>query len=119
MINDILEKVGDRVQNFKGVILIGKEGFVVDKHGIENEDVETLVVEFLNIIRKLHSLLSKHEQTESLNVIVDTDENKYILKQITPDYYIFLGVSEKTNTGKANYELTKAIMDLKAELKLL
>lgn len=115
-ISNILKEIAANTPFFKGVILIGTEGFTVANYHFDDSELESFVIEFLGMIKKLEHLMDSKGLGTPRAITINGDKVNYILNRVTPNYFLFLGFGVEANTGKCNYEIKKATLDLKLEL---
>ena len=115
-ISSILKDLAKNTPFFKGVILIGTEGFTVANYHFDDTELESFVIEFLGMIKKLERLMDNRGLGTPRAITINGDRINYILNRVTESYFLFLGFGVDANTGKCHYEVKKATLDLKAEL---
>ena len=116
MISEVLREIGERLTDFRGVLLIGSDGLVVDKFGVADPETESIVIELLAAVRKLESNLGAKQQKPLRTIAISGDTSNYLLYSVVDSYYLFLAFGNRTHQGQCRYELKKASMDLAKEL---
>jgi predicted regulator of Ras-like GTPase activity (Roadblock/LC7/MglB family) len=115
-ISDVLQRVGERLDGFKGVVLIGKDALIVEKHGFEDATHDTLAIEFLSLLNKFDGLLDEHGDGPLIETMIRGRAANYLMAGVDDNYFLFLGVGSGENIGRCRFELQKAALDLRREL---
>jgi predicted regulator of Ras-like GTPase activity (Roadblock/LC7/MglB family) len=116
MIAGVLEKIGKNLPDFKGVILIGTDGLTVEKHSKDETQIEPLIIEYLNLVKKLDTMMASSGYGHTMEMTIHGEKISFLLTRINPIYLLALAVGEGANLGRSRYELKKAVLELKAEL---
>lgn len=116
MISKTLKIIATNIPDFKGVLLIGTDGFTVDKYIIDEINFEAIIIEHIGINKRIANMMENKNLGKLRELTIIGDKITFILARITPSYFLALGVGPKANLGQCRYELKKAILDLSNEL---
>lgn len=112
----ILERIGKRFDEFKGVVLIGKDALIVEKYGVDDPSFDALAVEFLSLLNKFDVLLDERDNGPVAEATIQGTAINYFMTGIDENYILFLGAGKNESIGRCRFELQKACMDLRREL---
>lgn len=116
MISKSLKNIASNTPDFKGVLLIGTDGFTVDKYVVDEINFEAIIIEYIGINKRIAHMMDTKNLGKLRELAVIGDKINFILARVTPSYFLALGVGPKANLGQCRYELKKAILDLSNEL---
>lgn len=117
MIADILEGVANQTKGCRGVFLLGKDGFIIEKHSSSLDEAESLVVELLGVLKKLDQLLGgSNAETMENEVTIESGEYNYYIATVAEGYFLFMFTDKQEYKGKCRYLLNKATLALSKEL---
>jgi predicted regulator of Ras-like GTPase activity (Roadblock/LC7/MglB family) len=116
MIDQILERVGASVEDFRGIVLVGLDGLPVEKYRLDDAELESLMVEFMAQLKKLQHLMRERNLGSPVCMTINGDKVNYILHRVNQNYFLFLVLGPDAGIGRSKYELLKAAMDLQEEL---
>lgn len=117
MISDILSSTADEIRGCKGILLMGKDGFVVEKHAVEVEEVDSLVVELLGILKKLDTLFAEESAESGNELTIEGNSANYHLLPLHGGYVLFMAADKSEFTGKIKFRLRRAATALNKELR--
>lgn len=115
-IGEILARVGAAIPDSRGLLLIGTDGFAVERYRLDDPGLEPLVIELLAIVRKLETLLGEQGSGDPHLVSVQCDAGHYFLARVTKEYILFLAADPEAPAGRCRYELQKAVLDLREQI---
>ena len=116
MISTVLKDIKKRVEKFVGVVLIGVDGFPVDRIIPNDSNLEQVVIEHVAIIKKITQTMKSLDLGGPVEMAIIGDEISLIFRSVTPYYFLALGVEPDSSIGRARYELRRASIPLTREL---
>lgn len=118
MFREVLQEILKRTEGCKGVLVMGFDGIAVEKVW-HNEAIDgnydIAVAEYTSLIR---SAAQKNNDTGvgKLNeMTISTDNEVFILRLVSEDYFLALVLSSDGNFGRGRYELRRAELLLENE----
>lgn len=113
----LLQEILDRINHSIGVVMLDLDGLIVDKVIRDDEqEAENLAVECINLIKETR-LLTLNPQVGALEELtLQTEKMRFILRAITPEYFLILLMKPQALTGLARYQLAKSRFKLEKEL---
>ena len=103
-----LDKLRRNVTDIQAVILVGPEG-VVDRV-VEDAtlDIETIVGEYITLLRIARSASEDSGAGNLVENIVISERSIMIARNISPEHYLILLSRSQDQIGRARYELKQA-----------
>jgi predicted regulator of Ras-like GTPase activity (Roadblock/LC7/MglB family) len=113
-----MKQVAESLEGFRGMILMGKDGFAVERYGNMEGELDNLVVELLGILKKLDQLVELSGDSSEVNdLIIESREYNYFVKPLSEEYFVFMITARQEFSGKCRYQLSKAADLLRKELQ--
>lgn len=113
---NVLEGVGSRLGDVVGVVVIGEDGIIVERHVADTRfDTELASVEYVGGCRDIRRATEALESGEVEEVAVVTEKSKLLLRLVSPGYFIVLILGPEGSLGKGRFELKKAAYELAPE----
>jgi len=112
---EVLNRVG-KLEGALGAVVIGDDGIIVERNSVDpGFDSELASVEYVGSCRDLHRAMESIEAGDVEEVTVVTDKNKFLLRTISPGYFLALFLSPDASLGKGRFVLKIASYDLAPE----
>lgn len=117
MFKTLLQEVLDCVDHSMGIVVLDSDGLVVDKviRG-EEEKTENLAVECINLIKETRLLTLNPHVGALEELTLQTERMRFILRAITPEYFLVLLMKPQGLAGLARYQLAKSRFKVEKEL---
>ncbi len=114
------EIVRDMVENGGGIAgtVMGRDGIAIQNYIKEDGpyDVETLGVEFGNVLGEILKVAEILRLGEMEEVTIRTAENTVLLRLINPEYFAIVVLGREGRYGKARYVLKRSADEVRKEL---
>lgn len=119
MFREVLQGILDRTEGCQGVLIMGFDGIAVDKvwrdettHG--NYDIA--VAEYTSLVRSAKRKNVDMGIGKLSEMTVSTENEQFIMRLVSEDYFLAMILSTDGNFGRARYELRRAELLLQKEL---
>lgn len=118
MFKEVLQEILNRTEGCKGALIMGFDGIAVEKVWQEDAtdgNYDIAVAEYTSLIR---SAKQKNNDTGlgKLNELtVSTNNEIFILRLVSNEYFLALILSDDGNFGRGRYELRRAELLLENE----
>lgn len=113
----LLHEILDRISHSIGAVVLDPDGLIIDKVIRENEqETENLAVECINLIKETGRLTLNPQVGSLEELTLQTQKMRFILRAITPEYFLILLMKPQGLTGLARYQLAKSRFKLEKEL---
>ena len=108
----VLGQLRKNVVDIQAVILVGPEG-VVD-HMVQDPslDIETIVGEYITLLRIARSASEDSGAGNLVENIVVSERSMMIARSIPPEHYLILLSRSQDQIGRARYELKQAAREI-------
>jgi len=117
MFNDVLESLISRVQEARGVAVIGVDGIpLAGIPGHRGMDLERVAAECTSLIKSATATGRALEHGAPQELVVRCQDAQTLLRTVTPEYFLCLVLGPTAQIGRARYELHKACQRLAGEL---
>jgi predicted regulator of Ras-like GTPase activity (Roadblock/LC7/MglB family) len=119
--SDTLERIVGRIEGAVAAVILGVDGIPIDRHlaGLDADlDIELMATELTTLLRRSMRTASDTSLGELHELVIKTDRISFLLRPITPEYFLLLALAPGGNVGRARYELRKAQMVLLAEFAI-
>lgn len=116
-----LSRMVDRVEGGLAAIILGIDGIPIERHVADLEpamDIDSVATEFTTLLRRSMRTASDTGLGELSEMILATDRMTFLLRPITPEYFLLLAISKGGNVGRARFELRKAQLGLEEEFAI-
>jgi predicted regulator of Ras-like GTPase activity (Roadblock/LC7/MglB family) len=119
MFKEILEEINKKVEGSLGVLIVGVDGITIEQAAAAPDfAAEQLGVEVTSLIKKATRACTDAELGNLQELALMTDKARYLIKFITPDYFLLLAMATTGNYGRARYELKKAQLMMENEFTI-
>lgn len=117
MFSERLQDVADRIDGTLALSLIAKDGIAVETLAREESlDLELLAAELMSQVRAV----AQNHQELSIGQVkhfsVTTDRYVLMIGALTEDYFLLLVLKSGANSGRARFELRRAILLFEEDL---
>jgi predicted regulator of Ras-like GTPase activity (Roadblock/LC7/MglB family) len=119
MFRESIQKMVDRLDPGGGAagILMGFDGIAVDSFSRPGTmDVQTVSMQLAHVVAELRRSAHGAQLGGLREMEVRTDKLAILIRLVTDDYFLVLGVSPDSNLGKARYLLRLLSPQIRAEL---
>ena len=119
--NDTLARIVGRIEGAVAAVILGIDGIPIDRHvdGLDSDlDIELMATELTTLLRRGMRTASDTALGELHELVLAADRMTFLLRPITPEYFLLLALLPGGNVGRARYELRKAQMVLMAEFAI-
>lgn len=118
---ETLSRTVDRVEGGLAAIILGIDGIPIERHVAALDpglDIDSIATEFTTLLRRSMRTASDTGLGELSEMVLATDRMTFLLRPITPEYFLLLAVSRGGNVGRARFELRKAQLELEEEFAI-
>jgi predicted regulator of Ras-like GTPase activity (Roadblock/LC7/MglB family) len=116
-----LQSIVDRVEGGAGAVILGIDGIVIERYVKIMQpslDLELIATELSTLlIRSMHTA-SDTGLGDLREMMFATDLMTFLLRPITAEYFLLLGLNPGGNIGRARFELRKAQLALETEFAI-
>ena len=117
MFKNVLEGLVSRVDEAKGVAMVGVDGIpIAELSQGSGVDLEKAAAECTSLIKTATATGRAMEQGSAREVVLLCEDAQTILHAVTPDYFLCLILGPEAHLGRARYEVRKACQRLEEEL---
>ncbi len=114
--NSILEEMAGRADGLQGAVIMGMDGIAIGEHIVDPScSIQNAGIEYASAIRSIQNAARSLEAGDVQEVFIDTANSVFILRLITPEYFIAVALRPDGNHGKARYLLRMAAPRLAKE----
>ena len=113
-----LRSVLTNVEGTQAVALMGFDGIVVAETKMEKAQVpyQEVGVELSRVLKEASKVSVGNGVGDLQEMIIDSQKNRFVLRVLTPEYFVLLMLSRDANVGKGRYHLRRISPALKKEL---
>jgi predicted regulator of Ras-like GTPase activity (Roadblock/LC7/MglB family) len=119
---DTLETIANRIEGCVAVVLLGVDGIPIERHVAKTNnpsvDVDLIATEFTTLIRRSMHTAADTELGELREMVLAADSMTFLLRPITPEYFLLLALNPGGNVGRARFELRKAQLSMEIEFAM-
>ena len=119
--SDTLARIVDRVEGGSAAVILGVDGIPIERYVADFDpglDIDAIGTEFTTLIRRSMHTASDTGLGDLQEMLLATNRMLFLVRPITPEYFILLALSPGGNIGRARFELRKAQLSLEAEFAL-
>ncbi len=116
-----LATIIERIEGCAGAAILGIDGLMIEKQieGLDASlDIELIAIEFTNLLRRSMHTASDTELGNLREMVIATDRQTFLLRPITPEYFLLLALNPGGNVGRARFELRKTQLALESEFAI-
>lgn len=118
---DTLAQMLSRIEGGVAAIILGIDGIPIERHVAEplsTLDIDSVATEFTTLLRRSARTAVDTGLGELREMMLATDDMTFLLRPITPDYFLLLALNRGGNVGRARFELRKAQLALETEFAI-
>ena len=118
---ETLTGILNRVEGGAAAVILGIDGIPIERRIVEPErdlDIDLVTTEFTTLLRRSMRVASDTGLGELKELVLVTDLMTYLLRPITPEYFLLLAIGPRGNVGRARFELRKAQLSLEEEFAI-
>lgn len=119
MFREILHKVLSNTENCLGVLIMGTDGIAVEevwRNDAKPMNADILFAEYTSLLRSAKRVSDELLFDGLRELTISGDEAAFIMRLVSPDYYLAMVLRTDGNFGRGRYELRCAEMLLAKEL---
>ena len=118
MFNAILCRIVEECGGGIGAVLMGFDGIPVDQYLAADAatDLQLIAVEYANVLKEIRSMAEVLRLGALEEVVIRTDDLQFVVRFITPEYFVATTLHRDGNFGKVRYLLTRETGNLLAAL---
>ena len=117
-----LETIANRIEGCAAVVILGIDGIPIERHVQKTNrsslDVDLIATEFTTLMRRSMSTAADTDLGDLREMVLVTDLMTFLLRPITPDYFLLLVLNPGGNVGRARFELRKAQLSMEIEFAM-
>ncbi|PYP87993.1 MAG: hypothetical protein DMF61_07790 [Blastocatellia bacterium AA13] len=110
-----------RVEGGIAAVILGIDGIPIERSILDKErdlDIDLITTEFTTLLRRSMRVASDTALGDLKELVLVTNLMTYLLRPITPEYFMLLAISPRGNVGRARFELRKAQLSLEEEFAI-
>jgi predicted regulator of Ras-like GTPase activity (Roadblock/LC7/MglB family) len=119
--SETLQKIVDCVEGGAGAVILGIDGIIIERYSQDMQsdlDLELIATELSALLSRSMHTASDTELGDLREMMFATDLMTFLLRPITPEYFLLFGLNPGGNIGRARFELRKAQLALEAEFAI-
>jgi predicted regulator of Ras-like GTPase activity (Roadblock/LC7/MglB family) len=118
MFSAILRRIVEECGGGTGAVLMGYDGMPVDQYLAAEAvvDHQQVAVEFISVVKEVRSMVEMLSLGALEEVAIRTDRLQYVVRIVTPDYFVATILLPDGNLGKARYLISRETANLRAAL---
>jgi predicted regulator of Ras-like GTPase activity (Roadblock/LC7/MglB family) len=119
MLREILHKALSNTENCLGVLIMGTDGIAVEeiwKDDAKPINADIIFAEYTALLRSAVRVGDGLLFDRVRELTISGDESVFIMRLVSPDYYLAMALRTDGNFGRGRYELRCAEMLLAKEL---
>ena len=113
-----LTEIVNRIEGCAGAVILGIDGIVIERFMPDLDpdmDLDLVATELTTLLRRSMRVASDTELGAMREMMFNTDRQIFLLRPITPDYFLLLALNPGGNVGRARFELRKVQLALESE----
>ncbi len=115
--DDILRSVVEGVPGGQGAVVMGMDGIAVGEHVVDPAlAIQTVGVEYATALKSIQNAARSLEAGGLDEVAIRTERTVFLLRMVSPDYFVAVALAPEGNLGKARFLLRLATPQLAREL---
>ena len=113
---EVLRDVAQRTGGVQGAVIMGMDGIAIGEHIVDPScSIQTVGIEYASALKSIQNASESLSAGDVQEVFISTRNSIFILRLITPEYFIAVALSPGANYGKARYLLRIAVPRLVVE----
>lgn len=120
MFDEILRAIVAKTDGAVGALIMGIDGIAVARaDGTDPAiDIDVVAAEYTTLIRKSVRNTEDAELGTLRELVVAAERYAFLIKPITPEYFLVLVLGARGGLGRARFELRKAQLALEEEFSM-
>jgi len=118
---DSLTAMTDRIEGCAAVVILGIDGIPIERQVRQlhhSFDIDVIATEFTSLVRRSMRTAEDTGLGSLREMVFVTQELTFLLRPITPDYFLLLALNPGTSVGRARFELRKAQLSMESEFAI-
>jgi predicted regulator of Ras-like GTPase activity (Roadblock/LC7/MglB family) len=118
---DTLATIANRIEGCATVMILGIDGIPIERHiqqMTQSLDIDMIATEFTTLVRRSLRTAADTELGELREMVLATDAMIFLVRPITPDYFLLAALNPGGNVGRARFELRKAQLAMEIEFAM-
>jgi predicted regulator of Ras-like GTPase activity (Roadblock/LC7/MglB family) len=118
MFSSRLQQVAGRIEGTVALSLVAKDGIAVESLRLQQGvDLELLTAELMSQVRAVSNQNQELAVGKVRSFAVTTDRYVLMISALTDDYFLLLVLHGSGNTGRARFELRRAVLLFEEDLR--
>ena len=116
-----LTQMVDRIEGCAAGAILGIDGILIERYVHELApplDIDLVATEFTTLLRRSMRTAADTDLGELREMVLASDQMTFLVRPITPEYFLFLALNPGGNVGRARFELRKAQLTLETEFAI-
>jgi len=114
----ILSEMVGRVEGGAVALILGTDGIVIERFIGDIDpalDIDLIATELTTLLRRSIHTATDTGLGDLREMLFNTDLMTFVLRSLTPEYFVLFGLNPGGNVGRARFELRKAQLVLEPE----
>jgi len=116
-----LAGIMDRIEGCAAVIILGIDGIPIERQVRDIDpgiDIDLIATEFTTLVRRSMRTAADTGLGDLREMVLAADLMSFLLRPITPEYFLLMALNPGGNVGRARYELRKAQLAMETEFAI-
>ncbi|MEK6303666.1 MAG: hypothetical protein AABO41_23420 [Acidobacteriota bacterium] len=118
---DSLTAMTDRIDGCAAVVILGIDGIPIERKVRDlhpSFDIDVIATEFTSLVRRSMRTAEDTGLGSLREMVFVTEALTFLLRPITPEYFLLLALNAGTSVGRARFELRRAQLALESEFAI-
>jgi uncharacterized protein len=118
---DSLTAMTDRIDGCAAVVILGIDGIPIERQVRQlhhSFDIDVIATEFTSLVRRSMRTSEDTGLGGLQEMVFVTDALTFLLRPITPEYFLLLALNSGASVGRARFELRKGQLSLESEFAI-
>ena len=118
---DSLTAMTDRIDGCAAVIILGIDGIPIERKVRDlhqSFDIDVIATEFTSLVRRSMRTAEDTGLGNLREMVFVTEALTFLLRPITPEYFLLLALNSGTSVGRARFELRRVQLALESEFAI-
>jgi uncharacterized protein len=118
---DSLTGITDRIEGCAAVVILGIDAIPIERHVRDlhpSFDIDVIATEFTSLVRRSMRTAEDTGLGGLREMVFVTEALTFLLRPITPEYFLLLAMNPGASLGRARFELRKAQLAMEAEFAI-
>ena len=119
--SDSLTGITDRIEGCAAVVILGIDAIPIESHVRDlhpSFDIDVIATEFTSLVRRSMRTAEDTGLGGLREMVFVTEALTFLLRPITPEYFLLLAMNPGASVGRARFELRKAQLAMEAEFAI-